>query len=143
MPLTADQIKSLIITSVGDDAAGTLADNIDLLWEGHDDTANLSLRGLLTKLDAIDMMLGRVRQQVSFRTSSGSSVDLDQLFQHLRDIRSATAASITQVQSGIGGGIAIGVLTHTAPIMRDRAGQPDPNDRTIRGDPLRGRRYGG
>lgn len=136
MPLTEAQQKELIVLAVGDDTAGTLAATVDLLWLSHDDTADMGLRALLTKLDAIDLMLGRVRSSVDFRTSSGSAVSADQLTKHLREMRVETEAAITQAQAGLGGGLAIGTLTKTAPVT-PASGQPDPNARAHRGDPLK------
>lgn len=137
MPTEAEY-KQLILDELGDSTSGALAANIDLLWSRFESTSDLDVRYLLTKRAAIDLLLGQVRAQVSFRTSSGSSVDLDQLFQHLLALREQVGTEIGLSSSGgVGAGAAIGELTQTAPIMRDRAGQPDPNSRRIRGDPLR------
>jgi hypothetical protein len=137
MALSAAEYKTLIVLAVGDDTAGTLAANIDLLWESHDTVASIPLVASLTKRDAIDLMLGRARTQVSFRTSSGSSVSLSDLFDHLLKLRAAVEAEIAQAQASATGAAAIGTLTQTAPIMRDTTGQVDPNGRRTRGDPLR------
>lgn len=136
MALTAEQIRGLILVEVGDDAAGTLAANLDLLWERHDGVADLTLRGLLTRRDAIALLLGRARQQVDVRTAAGSAVSLSQVFAHLTAMLAATESAIAQIQSGAGGGVAIGPLTATAPI-RPATGQVDPNRRGLRGDPLK------
>jgi len=138
MPLTDDQLKALIVLQVGDDAAGTLAANIDLLWTAHDDVDDQALHGLLTKRDAIDTMLGRVRQQVSFKALDGASVNLSDLSKHLLAMRETLDGQIESAQAGVSAG-AIGLLTQTAPIMRDNASQADPNSRALRGDPLRRR----
>lgn len=139
MALTADQQQQKIILTVGDDAAGTLAANIALLWDNHDDVADLPLRAALTQRDAVMVMKGRVRAQVTFRGPDGSGVNLSDLSKHLDALLVDTDALIAVLQSGQAGSIAIGELTTTAPIAPDRAGQPDPNDRLYRGDALRRR----
>ena len=139
MPLNQGNYTTLIILSVGDNAAGTLAANIDLLWAAHEDVTDLALRALFVKLDAIDLMLGDVRRQVDTSGLDGASVKLDQLSKHLLDMRTQTELAIGQAMAGAGGGIAVGALTRSAPIMRDSASQPDPNSRIYRGDPLKRR----
>lgn len=140
MTLTEQQYQDLVVLRVGDDAAGTLATNMALLWVGREAIADLGLRALQVTVDAIDLMLGRVRGQVDFRAPDGSSVSLSDLFAHLMAMREQTTTALAQAQAGAGGGVAIGLLTQTAPILRDRAGQPNPNSRALRGDPLRRRR---
>ncbi len=141
MPLTEAEYKSLILVAVGDDAAGTLAANIDLLWNSHDTVADLPLVAALTRRDAIDLILGRVRQQVDFRTSSGSEVNLSDLFDHLLKMRAAVDEQISLAQATLGGGGALDGLTTTAPII-PATGEIDPNARVYRGDPLRRRGRG-
>ena len=139
MTLTADQHQQLIVLQVGDDAAMTLASSIALLWAAHADVADLPLRALYTKRDAIGVMLGRVRGQVTFRAPDGSAVNLSDLTSQLRAMLAETEALITTAQSGADGAAAIGDLTTTAPIMPTGT-QINPNDRAYRGDPLRTRR---
>lgn len=139
MALTAEQHQQRIVLQVGDDAAMTLASSIDLLWAAHDSVADLALRALLTKRDAIGVMLGRVRGQVTFRAPDGSAVNLSDLTTQLRAMLAETEALIETAQSGASGTAAIGDLTATAPIM-PASGEMDPNDRAYRGDPLRTRR---
>lgn len=142
MPLTEADYKALIILQVGDNTAGVLAANIDLLWTSHDDVSDPALVASLTKRDAIDLMLGQVRTNVDFRTSSGSAVSLSDLFDHLLKMRQAVELEIAAAQASLGGGGALAPLTTTAPIERDSAGGPDPNSRVYRGDPLRRRGWG-
>lgn len=138
MPTEAEY-KQLIILQVGDDAAGTLASNIDLLWSSHSDVANSALVALLTKRDAIDVMLAKVRTNVSFKALNGASVSASDMFDHLFQMRELVDAQIAQAQSGQDGAIAIGDLVQTAPIMPDSARGANPNARQYRGDPLRRR----
>lgn len=135
MPLTAEQLQALIILEVGDDAAGTLAAQIALLWTAHDDQPSLDRQALYTKRHAIDVMLGRVRAQVDFRALDGASVNLSDLFARLTKMREQTTAEILAIEAGQSAGPASGELTTTAPVMPDGE-WPDPNSRRLRGDPL-------
>jgi len=137
MSLTEQQYQDLIVLRVGDDASGTLASTISLLWSARDTIADLNTRALQVTIDAIDLMLGQVRRQVTFRGPDGSSVNLSDLFDHLTQMRAQTVGQLASAAPD--GGVAIGTLTQTAPILRDRAGQADPNSRRLRGDPLRRR----
>lgn len=135
---TEQEYIDLIQAELGDTVSGALAANIDLLWSRFDSITDLDLHYLYAKRAAIDLLLGQVRAQVSFKTSSGSEVDLDQLFQHLLKLRESLELELASSSAGgVGAGMAIGELTTTAPIMRDRAGQRDPNRRSLRGDPLK------
>lgn len=87
MALTIAQYKALIISELVDTADGKLAANIDLLWDKYPGTFDLHYHYLKTKLDAIDMLLGVYRAQVSFRALDGASVDLSDLFKHLMQLR--------------------------------------------------------
>lgn len=136
---TEADYKALIILQIGDDASGTLAANIDLLWDTHADIANPALVALLTKRDAINVMLARVRNQVNFQALDGARVAASDMFSHLLAMRKALEEQIAQAMAGQDGSVAIGQLTTTAPIERDMSNQPDPNNRIYRGDPLRRR----
>lgn len=139
MPLTQDQYSDLIIAQVGDTSDGLLAQRIALLWTMRDAVSDLDSRALYVKLDAIDLVIGHVRSQVTIRAADGSSADLNKLFDHLMAMRQSVGDQIEAAQAGLGGGIAVGTLTTTAPISRDNTDQPDPNDRVYRGDPLKRR----
>lgn len=139
MALTEDQYKRLIIAELGDTSTGLLALHIDLYWSKNDSESDLEIRYRLAERDAIMLLLGAARTGADFTTSSGSKVALDQVFQHLLDMRDVVDSALAASQLSLSGGGAIGTLSQTAPIMRDNAGQPDPNDRIYRGDPLRRR----
>lgn len=134
MPLTPSQYQALIIVEVGDDAAGTLAANMTVLWTGNDTAASDYQHYLLTKRSAIDLLLGGARFQVDFTALDTSSVKLDQLWQHLMDMRELVEGQLAGL--GNSAGMALGEIIQTAPIMPDRPGQRDPNSRRLRGDPL-------
>jgi hypothetical protein len=136
MSLTEQQYQELIVLRVGDDAATTLATNIALLWQARSSIADLDIRALQVTVDAIDLMLGRVRGQVDFRGPDGSSVSLSDLFTHLQQMRAQTVAQLASAQAGAGGGVAVGQLTQTAPLMPSGC-ELDPNAQRYRGDTIR------
>lgn len=135
MPLDATQYQSLIVVEVGDTAAGILAANIALLWTKHDTIADDYLHYLFTKRSAIDYMLGGERYRVDFAALDGAEVKADQIYQHLLQMRALVDDLIAEAGAAAGGGLALGELVQTAPIM-PAAGQLDPNSRRLRGDPL-------
>ena len=141
--LTEQEYQELIVAEVGDDARRTLASTVGVYWRRYDAYSDLELRYLHVKLAAIDLMLGRVRGQVTIRDGDGASVDLNKLFDHLTAMRELVT---TQIASGVGSssaassGGAIGQLTKTAPQMPPVGGPLDANDTAYRGDPYRPRR---
>jgi len=138
MTLSDEQYQDLIIAFVGGDTEdGLLALNVPILWELRGTIADAAIRMLYVKIDAIDMLLGQAARQVTFRTSSGSSVALSDLFDHFKELRAACLSQIGG--SAAGGGVAIGTLTKTAPLMPPATGELDPNAQRYRGDTRRWR----
>lgn len=139
MTLSAAQYKSKIILEVGDNDAGLLAANIDMLWAAHDSIADDWLHFLSSKRDAISVMLADVRKQVDFTDPADISAKLDQLFKHLQSMYEDTVAALAQATdlaaAATNGAGAIGTITKTAPIQ-PAPGQADPSARRYRGDPL-------
>jgi hypothetical protein len=135
MPLTSSQYQTLIVTEVGDNQAGQLAAAIAELWTKHDTIADDYLRYLFTKRSAIDFMLGGNRYYVDFEGLDGAKAKADQIYQHLLQMRELVEGLIAEAGAAAGGGLALGELVQTAPIM-PRPGQRDPNSRHLRGDPL-------
>lgn len=135
--MTEQDWIDLIIVEIGGDTADTLlAINLPIYWAIHSNVASDAARALLVKMDGLRLLLGQAARQVDFRTSSGSSVKLSDLFEHFRlllDMAQSQAAAL----SGAAGGVAVGQLTTTAPIMPDQPRSLDPNARRYRGDPLR------
>lgn len=133
MPLTEAQYKALIPVEVGDDAAGSVASNIDTLWTKNDDQPDLFTRYLTTKRDAIGLLMGRVRQMVSFHALSGASVNLSDLMKNLETMLAAVNDQIVlqaeQLRSA-----ALAPLTTTTPTTPP-AGWPDANDPQYKGSP--------
>lgn len=134
MALSEAEYKTLIAAGLLDTADGTLAAQLDTLWEQYDTIASLELRYRNARLAAIDLLLGLAAQQVSFRALDGASVNLSDAFDHLLKLRELATADLAA--AGGGGGIALGQLTQTAPVTV-AARSLDPNDRRYRGDALR------
>jgi hypothetical protein len=134
MALTAEQYQELVILQVGDDAAGTLAANIALLWARNDDRSDNVVRFLYTKRDAIDVMLAGVRKQVTFKALDGASVNLSDLMRNLQQMRDDVQGLIDEQALIANGAGAIGALTTTAPIPPPPF-WPDANDPRYKGDP--------
>lgn len=141
--LTEQEYQDLIVAEVGDDARSTLASTIGVYWRRHDGYTDLDVRYLHVKLAAVDLMLGRVRGQVTIRDGDGASVDLNKLFDHLTAMRETVQAQIASGVASSGGassGGGIGLLTKTAPQMPPAGSLLDANDTAYRGDPYRPRR---
>lgn len=82
MALTAEQLRSLIVTEVGD-VGGLIAGQITTLWELHAGETDLYLHYLLTKRSAIGVLMGSVREQVNQQVESASK-DLSDKLEHLQ-----------------------------------------------------------
>lgn len=139
MALTEAQYQQLIVAEVGDDSAGALASTVPIYWLRYADVADLESRFLYAKLAAIDLMLGRVRGQVTIRDGDGASVDLNKRFDHLITMRETVQAQIDILTASGSAGAAAGELTKTAPIMPP-VGAFDSNSADYRGSPYMRRR---
>jgi len=82
MPLTAEAYQSLVVTEVGDVDA-FIAGQIDTLWAMYDGETNLYLTYLLTKRKAIDLLMGKVRDEVT-QGGNNASVDLSDKHDNLQ-----------------------------------------------------------
>src|SRR3569832_2102064 len=92
MPLSEQAAIDLIIASLGGDTEdGLLAATLPTLWELRATITSVPQRILWTKIDAIDVLLGQAARSVTFRTSSGSSVNLSDLFAHFKELRAIIA----------------------------------------------------
>jgi hypothetical protein len=142
MTITATQLKTFLITRVGDLPGGPVDLNIELIWEMHSDKANLGplMQFRYALVEAIDTMLGNKKElYINFMTDRVTIDNSDQR-DTLNKLRDATLAQIKMVEgraSAARGG-AIGAITTTTPIQSPTAGiyQPeDPSARIYRGDP--------
>jgi hypothetical protein len=136
MPLDQAEYSQLILLDVGDTSTRAIESAMLLLWKKHDDIADLDLRALFVKRDAIGIALADVRKQVTVRGLDGASVDLNKLFEHLQQMRTNVEAQIASAGAAASGGVEIGTLTTTAPLMPSGR-ELDANERRYRGDPLR------
>lgn len=137
MPLTADAYKAQIVDEVGDTASGHIAANVSTYWTMYDHVTSLHLRYLYAKRKAIDVLLGKVREQVDMTGVEGVRAALDQKSKHLLAMRETVEADIKATTMQGAGQPTIGTLTQTAPVMPPVTGGIDANDRRYRGDPYR------
>jgi hypothetical protein len=138
MPLNANEYRNLIVTQVGDSTTGVVAANVDTLWTLHDDQPTLPRQFLHAKRDAIQVLMGTVREQVTI-ARSGTQTDLTDKMRNLQAMLSAVDAEIATIET-----LALkaasqarpmsGQLTATAPRSAPD-GWPDANDPALRGDP--------
>lgn len=136
------ELKQLAITQVGDNEAGLLAANVDLLWTLAASASSEALRFLQTKLGLIDVMLGSIREQVDIK-GNGAELDLSDKFDHLLKMRKAVEGDIGIATGQFAQGSAAplaGSLTTTAPRSPCLPGQRDGNNPEYRGDLYRARR---
>ncbi len=133
MPLSAAQYQQLIVTEVGDDAAGSVAANVALLWAKHDDQASDYVRYLYAKRDAVQLLMGRVRQMVTFKALDGANVNASDMMVNLQTMLEAVRAEIDEQARLLNGAGALDTLTTTAPIGPPAVGRPDANDPQYRG----------
>lgn len=139
--MTEEEYIQLIITEIGGDTAdGLLAANLPTYWAAHADLASDAARKAASKVDAIRLLLGQSWRKVSFKALNGASVSLSDMFEHLlKLLEIAQEEQALVAASSTGAGVAVGVLTKTAPIMPDTPRGLDPSARRYRGDPLRKR----
>lgn len=137
MALSAARQKRLILRELGKTGDADFSASVDDWWELFADRAYGSLRllYLLVKLAAIDSLRGGTWQTTDFKDDevliSGNQQSLN--LQRLRDdVEKDLNAELARV--GAAAGPAVGELTTKAPI--EVVGEPDPNARRLRGDPL-------
>ncbi len=75
MPLAAPELQTLVVTEVGD-VDGFIAGQIATLWALYDTQPDLYLRYLLTKRKALDLLMGKVREQVNRTGLNGVAAEL-------------------------------------------------------------------
>jgi hypothetical protein len=140
MTLSDVQYQALAIDEIGDDASSTLATAVPLYWARWSAIADLELRFLYVKRDAIDRLLGPAKDAIDI-VSDGDSVKLDQRFTHLLALRRVVETLIDQASTRSNVRPAAGELTQTAPIMAP-AGAFDSNHADYRGNVYARRRRG-
>lgn len=148
-PPTVDQYKAQVIAEVGDNDAGLLAAQIDLIWGTFAAAKSTvpALQFFYAKLIAIDMMLGTVRQDVDYADLAlkESLTDLmENLLKMKVSVKEDLAAAIVTAGQASGarrGGVS-GVITRQAPSTPPWPGGIDANDAAYRGDAYRRTRGG-
>jgi len=147
MALTADQYKNFIPTQLGDTKDGLIANNLDMIWAVAEDAnagAPLPVLFLLAKIEAIELLLGRYKEQVSFGSSGDLNVSLTDRIKYLEGLRTTLCSQARKRRPGA----VIGLITQTAPIMANDILNPptprpaiaDANDPIYGGSPYQAQR---
>lgn len=149
MPLNENIYKAKIITEVGDDAAGSIAAQIDIDWEMAGVEVGVALPRLkradlvlmhtyrYAKLKAIDLMLGKVRRHVKMTSATGATINENELTDNLEGMRAKLLSDIeafeklmsTPARGPVGG------PNKATAMIETPAGCPDPNSGVYRGEP--------
>lgn len=156
--LTAEQ--NLIIALVGDldpvtgdvpitPDDGIVAQNIEALWERHENKAALSpaLRAAYVQRDAINLVLTILAPEVDTTPPMGGSVRLQQRVATYQARLAAAQAELQRLEStpGIPGGLVaigvpvVGLIARQTPYGPPPYGTPDPNAQVYGGSPVRRR----
>lgn len=145
---TVEQYKQQVIREVGDNDAGLLQGQIELIWTLAGAKSQVpAIRFYHAKLTAIDMMLGDVRRDVDY-ADLALKESLTDLLNNLLKMKESTKADLaaavaTQGQtSGARRGGAAGVIARQAPSSPPWPGSIDANDPAYRGDAYRRSRGG-
>lgn len=148
MPLDSTQYQALIVLEVGD-VGGFIATNVSTLWTLYDSQDDDYLHYLYSKRKAIDLLMGKVREQVnqSGPPESAVRIDLSDKLKALQTMRGNVTAEIGLLEAAAADDAGdddlatrqpvIGELTTTAPIGPEFCGGVDGNDRAYRGDVYR------
>lgn len=114
MAQDAASIKRYIIATVGDTEDNRLLHNIDFLWDYHTQRGYVypDLQMLYTKRDAIDLVMGAVRDQTQNGTKHG-----EQRFATLHTMREGTLSEILRLERRAAANAApqTGLITTTQP----------------------------
>jgi hypothetical protein len=156
MPLTA-HMRTLILTQVGDTVDGIVDQLIDAIWDDYADygVVHPRLQRLYTQRECIDLVLGKLREEVD----AGLGMDLDekssQKVGNLQAQRAAVQAAIDQLEAQLRGARAttVGAMTTTEILSASEAaalawsgwGPPDAGAPRYLGSPyfpLRGDQQG-
>lgn len=143
MPITADDVKGLILLETGDvnpatgdppaeGEDGVVADQLDTLWVAYaaKDQVAPGLRAAYVKRAAIDLILAQLARRV-FDVSdvlAGLTMKANAVWAHYQDMRAGAQAEIDalEARTRAGGASKGGAITRTAPITPARP--PDGND---------------
>jgi len=132
MPLAAVVQQNLIVTTLGD-INGLLAANIATLWSLHDDQLNAAVKFLLVKRGAVDMLIGSIRDDVTFRADT-LTVNLSDKLKMLEAMKPTDVDIQRAYRVSQGAAYAAGALAATTP-STPPSGQRDANDPRYTGSP--------
>lgn len=148
MPITADDLKDLIIAEIGDldpatlgapsPGTGLLEANIDAIWDRYaaKDQVAPGLRAAYTRRDCIRLVRGAFSRR-AFDVSdvlAGLTMKAGQIWAHLQDMHQSALDEIAALERKYAGSatIAGGPILRRAPITP--AAPPDGNNRRYGGD---------
>lgn len=146
MTLDPPQAQALIISQVGDQAtpeqpSGIVAANIAALWALHDEQPTAKLQFLYAKREAISLLMGSVRQQVTV-AGNDRQIALTDKLKNLKTMWDATDRELSQAealrarqlqQAAASRAPLRGTIRTTAPTTPPD-GHPDANAARFRGD---------
>lgn len=132
--LSADQWRTKIQIELNGGAL--LEQHLRLLWDANDRfSATPTVQYLKTKLDAIDLLLGNLDEQMSYPIVDDLKDRLTSRRIILLALRQTIQTELTRINYGANSaGPSMGVLTTNAPIPSD-PGLPDANSITLIGNP--------
>jgi len=141
MPLPSDATQqALLVTMLGDVPttaypSGILQGTIASLWALHSDALNAAVKFLLVKRDAVDLLIGTIRLDVTFRADT-LTVNLRDKLKALLAMRPTDADLMRAYKVSQGSGYASGTLKNTTPSVPPYV-YPDANDPRYAGTPYR------
>lgn len=140
--MTTQQYLDIIALDLGLDTGTTEAEkykaNLATLWEFYAAKARMgnSVRLLYVKRHTLDALLGGAYKQVYYQDGDVSE-QLGQIFDHLMKMRADVQTELLLlVGQRLAAAPAVGPIERQFPIEPE-VGEPDPNERALRGDPLR------
>jgi len=142
VPLSAADTRTLIARELGKLTDLPFQRLVEQLWELHDDRSLISprLQYLYTKRAAVEALISQ-NWELHDAADEGVKESFRQQIQNLEGQAERLSGEIKTVETRTAGSRppASGQLTTTT-VYTNRTGQPDPNARHYRGDPLKGGR---
>jgi hypothetical protein len=141
--------KTLILTQVGDTTDAVCATLIDGIWDTYADygVVHPRLQRFYTQRECIDLVLGKLREQIDAGLSGDLDIKASQKVANLQAQRHTCVAAIRQIEDQLRSARApaVGTLDTTeitAPpgvgdVVADLLAAPDAADSRYRGDPYK------
>lgn len=140
MALSDQEYQDLVVSEVGDTAAGLVAGQIALLWSLCADAATTWLRFLYAKRRALNLLIGEARKRVDYQ-DPGLTLKRGDEVKRLQEMLTDVKAEIATAEAGVettaaaaASAPAVGELTTTAPRSNPTTGGLDGNAPAYRGD---------